>query len=204
MSQYFEIHPTHPQARLVRQAAQIVRQGGVICYPTDSTYAFGCHLGDKAALDRIRALRQLDRRHLLSLVCHDLSVIATYAQVDNSQYRLLRRFTPGPYTFVLKASREVPKRLLQEGRKTLGLRVPEHPVTLALLAELGEPMLSTTASLPPDNEPLTDAVDIREKLQKRVDIVVDAGACGVAPTTIVDLTLQPPVILRKGLGDWDE
>ena len=204
MSQYFEIHPTHPQARLVRQAAEIVRQGGVICYPTDSTYAFGCHLGDKAALDRIRALRQLDRRHLLSLVCHDLSVIATYAQVDNSQYRLLRRFTPGPYTFVLKASREVPKRLLQEGRKTLGLRVPEHPVTLALLAELGEPMLSTTASLPPDNEPLTDAVDIRERLQKRIDIVVDAGACGVAPTTIVDLTLQPPVILRKGLGDWDE
>lgn len=204
MSQYFEIHPTHPQARLVRQAAEIVRRGGVICYPTDSTYAFGCHLGDKAALDRIRALRKLDRRHLLTLVCHDLSVIASYAQVDNSQYRLLRRFTPGPYTFVLQASREVPKRLLQEGRKTIGLRVPEHPVTLALLAELGEPMLSTTAALPPDNDPLDDAQAIRERLQKRVELVVDAGACGTESTTIVDLTLQPPVILRKGLGDWDE
>lgn len=204
MSQYFDIHPTHPQARLIRQAADIVRKGGVICYPTDSTYAFGCHLGDKTALERIRALRQLDKRHLLSLVCHDLSVIATYAQVDNSQYRLLRRFTPGPYTFVLQASREVPKRLLQEGRKTIGLRVPEHPVTLALLAELGEPMLSTTAALPPDNEPLTDALDIREQLQKRLDVVVDAGACGTESTTIVDLTLQPPVILRKGLGDWDD
>ena len=204
MSQYFEIHPTHPQARLVRQAAEIVRRGGVICCPTDSTYAFGCHLGDKAALDRIRALRKLDRRHLLTLVCHDLSVIASYAQVDNSQYRLLRRFTPGPYTFVLQASREVPKRLLQEGRKTIGLRVPEHPVTLALLAELGEPMLSTTAALPPDNDPLDDAQAIRERLQKRVELVVDAGACGTESTTIVDLTLQPPVILRKGLGDWDE
>ena len=204
MSQYFEIHPTHPQARLVRQAAEIVRRGGVICYPTDSTYAFGCHLGDKGALERIRALRQLDRRHLLTLVCHDLSVIASYAQVDNSQYRLLRRFTPGPYTFVLQASREVPKRLLQEGRKTIGLRVPEHPVSLALLAELGEPMLSTTAALPPDNEPLVDAQEIRERLQKRVELVIDAGACGIESTTIVDLTLQPPVILRKGLGDWDE
>jgi len=202
MSQFFEIHPTHPQPRLIRQAAEIVRGGGVIAYPTDSTYAFGCHLGDKAALDRVRALRRLDRRHLLTLMCPDLSVIATYARVDNSQYRMLRQSTPGPFTFVLKASREVPKRLLQDRRKTLGLRVPDNAIVQALLAELGEPMLSTTALLPDDALPMANAGEIREVLQKRLDLVIDGGNCGVAPSTVVDLTLNPPAVLREGLGDW--
>ncbi|MEM7220647.1 MAG: L-threonylcarbamoyladenylate synthase [Pseudomonadota bacterium] len=202
MSQYFEIHPTHPQARLIRQAADIVRGGGVIAYPTDSTYAFGCHLGDKSALERIRALRRLDRRHLLTLVCHDLSVIATYAKVDNGQYRLLRRGTPGPYTFILEASRELPKRLLQERRKTIGMRVPDHPIPAALLAELDEPLLTTTALLPGDELPLTDGFDIRERLQKQLDLVIDGGPCGLEATTVVDLTLAPPAVLRQGIGAW--
>ena len=202
MSQYFEIHPTHPQARLIRQAADIVRAGGVIAYPTDSTYAFGCHLGDKAALDRIRALRRLDRRHLLTVVCHDLSIIATYAKVDNGQYRLLRRGTPGPYTYILEASRELPKRLLQDRRKTIGMRVPDHPIAAALLAELGEPLLTTTALLPGDELPLTDGHEIRERLQKQLDLVIDGGPCGLETTTVVDLTLAPPAVLRQGIGEW--
>ena len=202
MSQFFEIHPTHPQARLIRQAAEIVRTGGVIAYPTDSTYAFACHLGDKAALERMRALRELSRRHLLTLMCRDLSVIATYARVDNAQYRQLRHHTPGPITFILQASREVPKRLLQERRKTLGLRIPDNAITQALLAELGEPVLSTTAMLPGDLTPLTDAVEIRTRLEKKLDLVIDGGGCGTTPTTVVDLTLSPPAVLREGLGEW--
>ncbi len=202
MSQYFEIHPSHPQARLIRQAVEIVQGGGVIAYPTDSSYAFGCHLGDKVALDRIRALRQLSRRHLLTLMCRDLSVIATYARVDNSQYRALRHATPGPFTFVLQASREVPKRLLQDRRKTLGLRIPDNPIVQALLAELGEPMLSTSAVLPGETLPLTDAYEIRAQLEKQLDLVIDGGACGVMPSTVVDLTLAPPGVLREGLGVW--
>jgi len=204
VSQYFRVHSTHPQARLIRQAAEIVQKGGIIAYPTDSTYAFACHIGDKRALERMRAVRRLDRRHLLTLMCHDLSVIASYARVDNAQYRLLRRFTPGPYTFVLEASREVPKRLLQERRKTMGLRVPDHPVALALLAELGEPMLSTSAILPDATLPMTDAKELRERLQKQLDLVLDGGSCGVETTTIVDLTLEPPAVLRAGLGEWPE
>lgn len=203
MSQYFEIHPTHPQARLIRQAADIVRRGGVVAYPTDSTYAFACHLGDKAALERVRALRQLDRRHLLTLMCRDLSVIATYARVDNSQYRQLRRATPGPFTFVLQASREVPKRLLADRRKTLGLRVPDNAIVQALLAELGEPMLSTTATLHGALTPFANAPDIRERLQKQLDLVIDGGSCGTQPSTVVDLTLNPPAVLREGLGEWE-
>ena len=202
MSQYFEIHPSHPQARLIRQAVEMVRSGGVIAYPTDSSYAFGCRLGDKSALDRIRALRELSRRHLLTLMCRDLSEIAIYARVDNSQYRALRHATPGPFTFVLQASREVPKRLLQDRRKTLGLRIPDNPIVQALLKELGEPMLSTSALLPGDTLPLTDAQDIRARLEKRLDLVIDGGPCGVIPSTVVDLTSTPPGVLREGLGVW--
>lgn len=203
MSQYFEIHPTHPQARLIRQAADIVRGGGVVAYPTDSTYAFACHLGDKAALERVRALRKLDKRHLLTLMCRDLSVIATYARVDNTQYRQLRHCTPGPFTFVLQASREVPKRLLADRRKTLGLRVPDNAIVQALLAELGEPMLSTTAMLADAATPFANALDIREELQKQLDLVIDGGSCGIQPSTVVDLTLNPPAVLREGLGTWE-
>lgn len=202
MSQYFEIHPTHPQARLIRQAAEIVKQGGVIAYPTDSSYAFGCHLGDKSALERIRALRALSRRHLLTLMCRDLSVIATYARVDNAQYRALRHATPGPFTFILQATREVPKRLLQDRRKTLGLRIPDNPIVQALLAELGEPMLSTSAIMPAESLPLVNPLDIRERLQKQLDLVIDGGDGGVQPSTVVDLTLSPPGVLREGLGVW--
>ncbi len=202
MSQYFEIHPSHPQARLIRQAVEMVRSGGVIAYPTDSSYAFGCRLGDKSALDRIRALRELSRRHLLTLMCRDLSEIAIYARVDNSQYRALRHATPGPFTFVLQASREVPKRLLQDRRKTLGLRIPDNPIVQALLEEIGEPMLSTSALLPGDTLPLTDAQDIRARLEKRLDLVIDGGPCGVIPSTVVDLTSTPPGVLREGLGVW--
>lgn len=202
MSQYFDIHPSNPQVRLIRQAVEIVRSGGVIAYPTDSSYAFGCRLGDKAALDRVRALRQLSRRHLLTLMCRDLSVIATYARVDNTQYRALRHSTPGPFTFVLQASREVPKRLLQDRRKTLGLRIPDNPIVQALLAELDEPMLSTSALLPGDALPLTEAQDIRARLEKQLDLVIDGGSCSVTPSTVVDLTLNPPGVLREGLGVW--
>ena len=202
MSQYFEIHPAHPQPRLIRQAASMVQRGGVIAYPTDSSYAFGCHLGDKSALDRMRALRQLSRRHLLTLMCRDLSVIATYARVDNSQYRALRHATPGPFTFILQASREVPKRLLQDKRKTLGLRIPDNSIVQALLQELGEPMLSTSALLPAATRPLVDAVEIRARLEKQLDLVIDGGTCGITPSTVVDLTLSPPGVLREGLGVW--
>lgn len=202
MSQYFEMHPTHPQIRLVRQAVEIVRSGGIIAYPTDSSYAFGCHLGDKSALERMRVLRKLSRRHLLTLMCSDLSVIATYARVDNSQYRALRAATPGPFTFILQASREVPKRLLQDRRKTLGLRIPDNPIAQALLQELGEPMLSTSAQLPNEALPFVDAPEIRARLEKQLDLVIDGGSCGVTPSTVVDLTLSPPGVLREGLGVW--
>lgn len=203
MSQYFEVHPTHPQARLIRQAAEILRKGGVIAYPTDATYSFACHLGDKAALDRVRALRKLDRRHLLTVMCRDLSEIATYARVDNVQYRALRHRTPGPFTFVLQATREVPKRLLADRRKTLGLRVPDNPIVQALLLELGEPVLSTTAMMPDALVPFTNGQDIRDALQKKLDLVIDGGSCGTQPSTVVDLTLNPPAVLREGVGDWE-
>ena len=180
-----------------------MRAGGVIAYPTDSTYAFACHLGDKAALDRVRALRRLDRRHLLTLMCRDLSVIATYARVDNAQYRMLKHWTPGPFTFVLQASREVPKRLLADRRKTLGLRIPDSPIVQALLLELGEPILSTSAALEGSSGPFTNAEDIRDALQKKLDLVIDGGSCGAEPSTVVDLTLNPPAVLREGLGDWE-
>jgi tRNA threonylcarbamoyl adenosine modification protein (Sua5/YciO/YrdC/YwlC family) len=200
MSQYFAVHPTHPQPRLIAQAAAIIRAGGVIAYPTDSCYAIGCHIGDKDAMQRLRTIRRIDDKHHLTLMCRDLSEIATYAQVDNVQYRLLKKITPGSYTFILQASREVPRRLLHPRRKTIGLRVPEHAVAHALLAALGEPLLSATLSLPGDAQPLNDAQEIRERLEHSLDLVLDGGSCGIDPTTMVDLTGAVPELLRQGKG----
>lgn len=200
MSQFFTVHPTHPQPRLIVQAAAIIRGGGVIAYPTDSCYAIGCHIGDKDAMQRLRSIRKIDEKHHLTLMCRDLSEIATYAQVDNVQYRLLRKLTPGSYTFILRASREVPRRLLHPRRKTIGVRVPEHAVAQALLAGLAEPLLSATLALPGDALPLNDAQEIRARLEHALDLVLDAGSCGVEPTTMVDLTGAAPELLRLGRG----
>ena len=201
MAQLFEIHPRDPQLRLIRQAAGIMRRGGVIVYPTDSCYALGCHLGDKEAMERIRRIREADRHHHFTLVCRDLSEISRYARVDNRQYRLLRKFTPGPYTFLLQATRETPKRLQNPRRKTIGIRVPDHPVPRALLTELGEPIMSSTLLLPGDELPLTEAREIRSRLEHAVEAVLDAGNCGVEPTTVVDLSAEAPVLVRRGRGD---
>lgn len=200
MAQLFKIHPLDPQQRLIRQAAEIVRRGGVIVYPTDSCYALGCHIGDKSAMERIRAIRNVGEKHHLTLVCRNLAEIGQYAKIDNSQFRLLKAATPGSYTFILKATREVPKRLLHPSRRTIGLRVPDHNVALALLAELDEPLLSSTLHLPEDDAPLNDAEEIRSRLERRVDAVIDAGSCGIVPTTVVDLTGDAPHITRLGKG----
>lgn len=200
MSQYFTLHPDTPQPRLIKQAVAILRDGGVIAFPTDSSYALGCHLGDKAAQDRIRAIREVDDKHHFTLMCRDLSEIARYAQVDNRQFRLLKANTPGSYTFILEATREVPKRLQHPKRNTIGLRVPEHLVTLALLEELGEPIISMTLILPGDELPMHEAEEIRERLEKRLDLIVDAGACDVESTTVIDLTGVAPVLVRAGRG----
>ena len=200
MSQLFEIHPRNPQLRLIRRAVEIIRGGGVIVYPTDSCYALGCHLGDKDALERIRRIRQAGKDHHFTLVCRDLSEIARYARIDNSQYRLLRKFTPGPYTFLLRATRETPKRLQNPRRRTIGIRVPDHPVPQLLLRELGEPIMSSTLLLPGDALPLTDAVEIRERLQQLVDVVLDGGNCGLEPTTVIDLVGDAPAVVRRGRG----
>ena len=200
MSQYFSVHPTNPQPRLIAQAAAIIRAGGVIAYPTDSCYAIGCRIGDKDAMQRLRNIRKVDDKHHLTLMCRDLSEIASYAQVDNVQYRLLKKLTPGSYTFILRASREVPRRLLHPRRKTIGMRVPEHAVAQALLAALGEPLLSATLSLPGDPLPLNDGEEIRARLEHALDLVLDAGSCGIDPTTMVDLTGAAPELLRQGKG----
>jgi tRNA threonylcarbamoyl adenosine modification protein (Sua5/YciO/YrdC/YwlC family) len=200
VAQFFSIHPTHPQPRLIRQAAEIVRSGGLIAYPTDSCYALGCHIGDKDAMDRLRNVRGMDDRRHLTLMCRDLSEIATYAMVDNVQYRLLKAATPGSYTFILRATREVPRRLMHPRRKTIGVRVPQHPVAHALLAELGEPMLSATLQLPGDEAPMSEGDDIRLRLEHQLDLVLDAGHCGIMPSTVVDLTTDAPVVLRIGGG----
>jgi tRNA threonylcarbamoyl adenosine modification protein (Sua5/YciO/YrdC/YwlC family) len=200
VAQLFSIHPDNPQPRLIRQAAEIVRAGGVIVYPTDSCCALGCRLGDKAAMERIRAIREVDERHHLTLVCRDLAEIGQYARVDNAQFRLLKATTPGSYAFILHATREVPKRLMHPSRRTIGLRVPEHKVAQALLEELGEPLLSSTLMLPGDEYPLNDIEEIRDRLEKRVELVIDAGPCGIVPTTVVDLTGDAPVITRVGKG----
>jgi tRNA threonylcarbamoyl adenosine modification protein (Sua5/YciO/YrdC/YwlC family) len=200
VAQYFVIHPTHPQARLIARAAEIVRAGGVIAYPTDSCYALGCHVGDKSAIERLRRIRGVDERHHFTLMCRDLSEIGTYARVDNAQYRLLRTLTPGSYTFILEGTKDLPRRILNPRRKTIGLRVPDHPVALALLAELGEPLLSTTLILSGDDAPLEDAGEIRVRLERDVELVLDGGPCGTAPTTVVDLTGAVPEVLRAGKG----
>jgi len=201
MSIYLQLHPVSPQMRFIRQAVGVLRAGGVIAYPTDSCYALGCHIGDKDALERIRAIREADRHHHFTLVCRDLSEVARYAHVDNWQYRLLRANTPGPYTFLLKATKETPRRLKHERRGTIGLRVPDHPVTALLLAELGEPIMSSTLHLPGDELPLTDAREIADRLGHRVDLVLDGGNCGLVPTTVVDLSGDRAVVTREGRGD---
>lgn len=201
MSECLEVHPTHPQARLLRRAADIVRGGGVVVYPTDSTYAVGCRLADKDAGERIRSLRRLERDHLLTLVCRDLSELATYARVDNTSYRIIKRYLPGPYTFVLRASRDAPRRLLHRQRRTIGLRVPGHPVAQALLAALDEPLLSTTLLLPGDDLPVTDPLARRADYDYAVDVIVAAGTGGVRPTTVIDLTSGELAVTRQGIGE---
>jgi tRNA threonylcarbamoyl adenosine modification protein (Sua5/YciO/YrdC/YwlC family) len=201
MSQYFEIHPENPQPRLVKQAAAIIRDGGIVAAPTDSAYALLCRLDDKAAVERLRRIRGVDDKHHLTLLCRDLSEIAQYARVDNQQYRLLKSTTPGPYTVVLEATKEVPRRLSHPSRKTIGLRVPENAIALALLEELGEPVIGTTLQLPGDEHMLSDPEEVLERLGKLVDLVIDGGAGTLEPTTVVDLTGPEPVLLRQGRGD---
>jgi len=201
VAQLFEIHPENPQVRLIRRAAEIIREGGVIVYPTDSCYALGCHLGDKEAMQRIRRIRMADETHHFTLVCRDLSEIARYARVDNRQYRLLRKYTPGPYTFLLRATRDTPKRLQNPKRRTIGIRIPDHPVPQLLLRELNEPIMSSTLLLPGEDLPQTDAREIRKRLEQQVDVVLDGGHCGLEPTTVIDLTSEVPAIVRKGRGD---
>lgn len=200
MAQFFSIHADTPHARLIRQAVAIVRKGGIIVYPTDSCYALGCHLGDKDAMTRIRAIRQVDERHHFTLVCRNLTEISIYAKVDNSQYRLLKATTPGSYTFILQATREVPRRMQHPKRNTIGLRIPAHPVVLALLEELGEPLLSSTLILPGDEYPLNDAEEIRDRLEHQVELIMDAGSCGIDMTTVIDLTTDVPALVRQGKG----
>lgn len=201
MSQFFSIHPDNPQARLVTQAVEILRKGGVIAYPTDSCYALGCQLGNKDAVERITRIRGFDGKHNYTLVCADFSELATYAKVDNQQFRLLKQLTPGPYTFILPATREVPRRLQQAKRKTIGLRVPDNAIAKALVQEMGEPIMSATLMLPADDEPLFDAWEIRERLEHHVDLVIEGGYCGLEPTTVVDLSDDNVEVIRKGLGD---
>jgi tRNA threonylcarbamoyl adenosine modification protein (Sua5/YciO/YrdC/YwlC family) len=199
--QYLEVHPKDPQPRLLRIAADCVREGGLIAYPTDSCYALGCHVGDKDALERVRRIRQADKNHHFTLVCRDLSEIARYARVDTWQFRLLKAHTPGPYTFLLEATRETPRRLQHPKRRTIGIRVPDHPVPQRLLELLGEPLMSSTLLMPGDETPLTDGEAIRERLPRELDAIIDAGHCGIEPTTVVDLAVSPPRIVRRGRGD---
>ncbi len=201
MSQFFVVHPENPQARLIKESVKIIQEGGVVVFPTDSAYAIGCQLENKAAVDRIRALRQLDEKHNFTLVCKDLSELGTYAVVDNAAFRLLKTHTPGPYTFILKASHEVPRRLLHPKRKTIGLRVPECVIVQTLLEELKEPLMSVTLMLPEQDYPFVDAQDIYYALGNKVDLIIDGGSCGITPTTIIDLVGHKPKIIREGKGD---
>jgi tRNA threonylcarbamoyl adenosine modification protein (Sua5/YciO/YrdC/YwlC family) len=201
MAQKFIIHPKNPQPRLIHQAVKVVQDGGVIIYPTDSAYALGCHLGDKTAGERIRQIRQLDKQHHFTLVCCDLSQLSVYARVDNPAFRLLKAYTPGPYTFILEATKEVPRRLLHPRRRTIGLRVPDHPIAQALLSALGEPLMSVTLIPPGSLEPLATIGEIEETFQRQVDLIIDGGPCHNSPTSIVDLTQSPPQIVRAGQGD---
>lgn len=201
MAQYFQIHPTNPQQRLIRRAIEILRSGQVIVYPTDSAYSLACKLDEKTALERIRTIRRLDEKHNLSLVCKDLSQISFFARIDNEAYRLIKSLTPGPYTFILKATREVPRRLQHPNRKTIGIRIPDSPITLALVEELGEPLFSTSLILPGDTESLSDPEQIRERLERQVDLIIDGGTVSYAPSTIIEWIDDFPQIVRQGKGD---
>lgn len=201
MARLIEIHPTNPQSRHVASVVQIIRSGGLIAYPTDSSYAFGCHIGDKSAIDRIRRIRRTDIKHNFTLVCADLSAISLYARVDNWAYRLIKSLTPGPYTFILQATREVPKMLQNPKRRTIGLRVPEHPLAHAILEALGEPIMSSTLTLPGDSMPLTEALDIQERIGHQIEAIIDSGPAGIEPTTVLDLSNGAVEVLRVGRGD---
>ncbi len=201
MSQFFQMHPETPQKRLVNQAVEILNKGGVIVYPTDSGYALGCHLGDKQAADRIKRIRRLDDKHNFTLVCSDLSDIGTYAKLDNSQYRLLKTYTPGPYTFILDATSEVPRRLLHPKRRSIGVRVPDNAIVQALLSALGEPIMSSTLILPGEDDPMTDPYEIRETLEHDLDLIIDGGFCGFEATTVVNMLEDVPQVTRVGTGD---
>jgi tRNA threonylcarbamoyl adenosine modification protein (Sua5/YciO/YrdC/YwlC family) len=201
MSQYFQVHPVNPQARLIKQAAQIIDGGGIVAVPTDSCYALVCHLDDKSAVERLRRIRGIDEKHHLTLLCRDLSEIGVYARVDNKQFRLLKAATPGPFTFILEATRCVPRRLSHPSRKTIGLRVPQNCIVEKLLGELQQPLLSTTLILPGDEQPLTDPEEIRERLEKQVDAIIDGGACSFEPSTVIDLSGPEPALIRQGRGD---
>jgi tRNA threonylcarbamoyl adenosine modification protein (Sua5/YciO/YrdC/YwlC family) len=201
VSQFFQINPDNPQKRLINQAVDIINKGGVVVYPTDCAYALGCHLGDKSALEKIKRIRQLDDKHNFTLVCRDLSEISTYAKVDNSAYRLLKAHTPGAYTFILKATSEVPRRLLHPKRRTIGIRIPENEIALALTESLGEPIMSTSLIMPGDEMPLMDPYDIREVLQHHVDLVIDGGYCGMEATSVINLVDEVPEVIRQGAGD---
>ncbi|APA67343.1 tRNA threonylcarbamoyl adenosine modification protein, Sua5/YciO/YrdC/YwlC family [Janthinobacterium sp. OK676] len=201
MSQFFQIHPDNPQLRLIKQAAQIIQSGGVVALPTDSCYALVCQLDDKGAVERLRRIRGVDEKHHLTLLCRDLSELGVYARVDNRQFRLLKAATPGAYTFILEATKEVPRRLSHPSRKTIGLRVPQHRIVQCLLEELGQPLLGATLTLPGDEESLTDADTIRERLEKLVDLIIDGGVCAHGPSTVIDLTGPEPEVVRVGRGD---
>lgn len=201
MSQLFHIHPDNPQKRLINQACEIIRKGGLVVYPTDSGYALGCHIGDKGAMDKIRRIRQLDDEHNFTLVCRDLSEISVYSRVNNAVFRMIKAHTPGPYTFVLPATKEVPRRLQHAKRKSIGLRIPENSIALALLEELNEPLMSSTLILPDEDLPMTDAEDIIDQIGKQVDLVIDGGFCGSEPTTVVEFIDDMPEVMRVGMGD---
>jgi len=201
MSQFFQIHPENPQPRLIKQAVEIVRSGGVIVYPTDSGYALGCQIGAKRPLEMIRRIRKLSDKHCFTMICRDLKELGLYARVDNSQYRLIKNHTPGPYTFILQATNEVPRRLMQPKRKTIGIRVPDNPIALALLDELNEPLMSVTLILPGEELPMTDPYDIRQTLEHQLDLVIDGGYCGMEPTSVIDLADDEAKVIRQGQGD---
>ena len=202
MAQFFNIHPENPQARLVKQAVEIIRSGGLVAYPTDSAYALGCMIGEKIALDRIRAIRQLNQDHNFTLICRDVSEVATYAKLNNQDFRLLKAHVPGPFTFILEATSETPRRLKHPKRKTIGVRIPANHIALALLEELNEPMMTSTLIMPNEELPLTEAYDIRHTLEHQLELVIDGGFCGMEATTVVDLTSGEPVVLRQGCGEF--
>ncbi|MGI4840377.1 MAG: L-threonylcarbamoyladenylate synthase [Janthinobacterium lividum] len=201
MSQFFQIHPESPQSRLIKQAAEIIRRGGVVVFPTDSSYALGCQIGDKAAVERVRRLRQLDDKHNFTLICADLSQLGLFAKVDTGAFRLLKAHTPGPYTFILNATREVPRLLMHPKRRTIGLRVPEHPIALALTEELGEPLMSVSLIMPGETEPMSDPYEMRQLLEKHVDLIIDGGFGGVSASTVINLAGDEPQVVRVGCGD---